>query len=354
MKDFKQTRNRLLCQLLILLGFIVLLNMVNRPYGQLYAATIFPALQRIRCSVLSSLSFSVGDICYCLGVLYILFNAYSFLKHKGWKDKWQWLIAVLQISRLALVVSIMLYLSWSALYVQPKLPEKMQLPAATSITNEALLYFDSVLIQRLNSLAPQLDSLNFSKVNSKAAKEYLDLNLPFTLHAKSSLFGETLAYFGVSGYFNPFSGEAQIDPTTPYFMMPFLVCHEMAHQAGIAAEDDANLMAYMQCVESASPSFRYAGYFNIWLYAHHNVFRLDSVKAQGLKASLNPVSLNHIDILKQRNQRYRNFLNDWSTYIFDQFLKMGNQTDGVGSYRNVAYSALLWEQSRIPANRVKH
>lgn len=353
MKELKDTRNRLLRQLLILLGFIVLLNIANKFYSHLFAETIFPALQVIRCTVLSSFNWSAGDVAYSLGVLYLLYEVYLFMRHRKWKQKAQWLITTLQCTRLVLVIGIVLYLLWSALYAQPKLSEKLNLSSARSISNEELFCFDSILIQRMNLLVPQLDSVNFAKINSSAANEYQDLNLSFALKAKPSFFGEALAYFGVSGFFNPFTGEAQIDPTTPYFMMPFLVCHEMAHQAGIAAEDDANLMAYMQCVESESPSFRYAGYFNIWLYAHHKVFRLDSTKAKVLKASLNSVSLSHLEILKRRNEQYHNFLDDWSTYIFDAFLKMGNQQDGISSYRNVAYSALLWEQKRIQAKGAK-
>lgn len=354
MKEVKDTRNRLLRQLLILLGFIVLLNIFNKFYSHLFSESIFPALQVFRCITLSTFNWSFGDVAYSVGVLYLLYKSYLLIRHKKWQHKAQLLIALLQITRLVLVVSIVLYLLWSALYAQPKLTEKLNLPSANSISNEELFRFDSILIQRMNHLMPQLDSLNFVKVNSIAAHEYQDLNLPFALKAKPSLFGEALAYFGVSGFFNPFTGEAQIDPTTPYFMMPFLVCHEMAHQTGIAAEDDANLMAYMQCVESENTSFRYAGYFNIWLYAHHKVFKLDSTKATILKASLNSVSLNHLEILKRRNEQYHNFLDDWSTYIFDAFLKMGNQQDGISSYRNVAYSALLWEQKRIQAKEANH
>lgn len=354
MKEVKDTRNRLLRQLLILLGFIVLLNIFNKFYSHLFSESIFPALQFFRCTVLSNFNWSFGDVAYSVGVLYLLYKSYLFIRHKKWQKKAYWLIAVLQITRLVLVVSMVLYLFWSALYAQPKLSEKLNLASAKSISNEELFHFDSILIQRMNQLVPQLDSINFASVNSSAAHEYQDLNLPFALKAKPSLFGEALAYFGVSGFFNPFTGEAQIDPTTPYFMMPFLVCHEMAHQTGIAAEDDANLMAYMQCVESGNISFRYSGYFNIWLYAHHKVFRLDSTKAITLKASLNSVSLHHLEILKRRNEQYHNFLDDWSTYIFDAFLKMGNQQEGIGSYRNVSYSALLWEHKRNQAKETRH
>lgn len=354
MKEVKDNKNRLLRQLLILLGFIVLLNIFNKSYSHLFSESIFPALQVFRCTVLSSFTWSLGDVAYSAGVLYLLYKISLFIWHKKWQQKAQWLITLLQITRLVSVVSIVLYLLWSALYAQPKLSEKLKLPSANSISNEELFRFDSILIQRMNLLVPQLDSINFAKVNSNAAHEYQYLNLPFALKAKPSLFGEALAYFGVSGFFNPFTGEAQIDLTTPYFMMPFLVCHEMAHQTGIAAEDDANLMAYMQCVESKSSSFRYAGYFNIWLYAHNKVYRLDSIKAITLKASLNRVSLNHLEILNRRNKQYHNFLDDWSTYIFDAFLKMGNQQDGISSYRNVAYSALLWEQKRIQAKESNH
>jgi hypothetical protein len=151
---------------------------------------------------------------------------------------------------------------------------------------------------------------------------------------------------GFGGYFNPFTHEAQVNNLKPNYTSPLTTCHEMAHQTGIAAEDDANLKAYIECVESDEVTFQYSAYFNIWLYAHSKVYQMDSNKANLLKRQLNHITIGHINLLKRRTVRYHTFLDDWSAYIFDWFLKMGDQQDGIVSYQNVVYSALLWEQKQ--------
>ena len=52
---------------------------------------------------------------------------------------------------------------------------------------------------------------------------------------------------GFSGYLNPFTLEAHINSTLPKISLPITIAHEMAHQNGIAAENDANFMGFKQC-----------------------------------------------------------------------------------------------------------
>lgn len=346
MKELIDKRRRLLFHIFILGLLIIVLHIFSEFYSHLFAMHLFPALQMLRCKLFTILPFSIGDVIYCFAVAYLLYTIFVFVKDKNWKRKPQWLLALLRTVRLTLAVSILLFLFWSSLYAQPKLSERMELPSSENVSNKMLINFDSVLIQRMNDLVPHIDSLGIGYVNEVANASYHQSILPFNLFAKSSLFRNNLSYLGIEGYFNPFSGEAQINPNLPFFMLPFVVTHEMAHQTGIAAEDDANLSAYIACVQSGNKSFQYSAYLNIWMYTHRRVFRMDSLKAKVLKSNLNQLSLNHLMVLKQRSIQYHTFLDDWSTYVFDVFLKMGNQHDGIGSYRNVAYSALCWEQKR--------
>lgn len=259
------------------------------------------------------------------------------------KDRWYLAIALLRMIRFFAMLGIVLQLTWTALYTQKPLSEQMDLIEAKGVSPKMLLSFDSVLIDRMNTLAPQLYAANFRKIDSLASHTYLRSFDRFPVHTKSSLFGFALPYLGISGYFNPFSGEAQIDPSTPDFMMPFVVAHEIAHQMGIAAENDANLMAYIQCVASNELSFQYAAYFNLWLYLKRKVHQLDDVQARRYEARLNAITLQHISLLKKRDHHYHTFIDDCTALVFDRFLKLNQQHEGVASYRSVVYTALAWE-----------
>src|SRR3546814_11738929 len=56
---------------------------------------------------------------------------------------------------------------------------------------------------------------------------------------KPSFFTPLINFMGVAGYFNPFTGEAQLNFRMPTYVKPFVACHEIAHQAGFRPEDAA-------------------------------------------------------------------------------------------------------------------
>lgn len=63
----------------------------------------------------------------------------------------------------------------------------------------------------------------------------------------------------LEGIFIPFTGEALVNESLPACCLPFVACHEAAHARGFAAEQDANLLAYLACAASEEPFFRFSG-----------------------------------------------------------------------------------------------
>jgi hypothetical protein len=173
------------------------------------------------------------------------------------------------------------------------------------------------------------------------------------MKAKASLYGYFMQYLGIQGYYNPFTGEAQVNSMLPEFMLPFVVCHEMAHQSGIAAEDDANLLAYAICASAPDSAFAYSGYFNLWLYAQSRLRRLDSVAANSLLAALNPLSQRQVDTLRDIRRRYHSGLSEYSTELYDRYLRLHDQKEGIRSYGHVVFSAWIWEQEKRKGGAIR-
>lgn len=248
------------------------------------------------------------------------------------------------------IIYLVFLLGWGSNYYKPSLSESWGLVDTTAGSDSAYYTFDTLLIDRLNEYAAHYHPASFSETGNKAAQYYLKYTLHPTLaeglKIKVSLFGEFLQYMGVQGYFNPFTGEAQGDSYLPEFMQPFVVCHELAHQAGVAAEDDANLMAYAVGTRANDSSFNYSCYFNLWLYTHSRVRMIDSVAAKQLYKTLNPITVAHIDTLRALNKRYRSKLSHLSHGWYDKYLRMQHVKNGIESYDDVVGSAYIWERRR--------
>ena len=60
------------------------------------------------------------------------------------------------------------------------------------------------------------------------------------------------------------SGEANINVNYPDYIVATSSAHEMAHQRGIAREDECNFLAFAVLLESEDPFLRYSAYLDIF------------------------------------------------------------------------------------------
>ena len=83
---------------------------------------------------------------------------------------------------------------------------------------------------------------------------------------KPVMLSEPMSYTHITGIYSFFTGEANININFPDYTIPFTAAHELAHQRGIAREDEANFMAFLVCIESDDAYIRYSGYTQLYEY----------------------------------------------------------------------------------------
>jgi hypothetical protein len=252
-----------------------------------------------------------------------------------------------------LIAYMLFFIGWGGNYSKPKLNAywDLQVPTEnTEATDSSLVRYDRFLISKLNALAPSYRASSFREneaYTEQCFRAFTDSRTKLHgLNAKPSAFGYFMHYLGVQGYYNPWTGEAQVNRLLPAFELPFVMCHEMAHQSGIAAEDDANLLAYALCTAAPHPSFSYSGYFNVWLYTHGRVRMADSNRAKSMEAGIHPLVIAHRDTLRAIRKKYRSRVGGWSSTFYDGYLRAHNQRGGLDSYAEVALTAAAFEERR--------
>ncbi len=314
-----------------------------------YDAYIFHPFQSFRNIVFSIIPFSVGDLLYIIGAiaLFLLLIRWIYFTIRFKTHKHYLAESLLRTSITVGIIYILFLLGWGGNYYKSSLSAYWQLDKS-EWSDSSLQEFDVYLIGKLNDYAPGYRDLPFREINRNARdyyKKQTDGNTRTDgIKAKPSVFGFLMQHFAIQGYYNPFTGEAQVNKYLPSFMLPFVVCHEMAHQSGIAAEDDANLLSYALSTSVNDSCFKYSAYFNLWLYTHARLRAKDPALAHQLARELNPVSAQHIETLRQIRKKYQSGLSDYSGLLYDEYLKMFHQKDGIESYNRVAITA--WELER--------
>ena len=140
---------------------------------------------------------------------------------------------------------------------------------------EDLIHLYEFLIKQCNKTRKNVlvDKNNVMRCNSnhketlnRAVDGYSDLSI-LSLNkkgiyatAKPILNSSLLCYTGITGIYSPFTGEANINISSPDIYIPFTTLHEMAHQRGYASEDEANFLAYIACINNKDYDFKYSGY----------------------------------------------------------------------------------------------
>lgn len=317
----------------------------------IYADYVFVPFQSLRNIIFGWSQLSFGDLLYLfLGILILVVIV-----------KWVYYLITIRRNSTKLLHSffntaitvsfiyLMFFIGWGGNYYKPSLTTYWQMDKSEWHNDSSEIIYDKFLINKLNIYAAMYKPMQFKQVRKDAMVYYrAHTDCKARLHGlniKPSIYGFLMQNLGIQGYYNPLTGEAQVNRFLPEFMLPFVVVHEMAHQAGIAAEDDANLLAYTISIKSGDPSFRYSAYLNMWLYNHNRIRRRDSATANEMRRQLNPLTLHHLDVLKKIRDKYRSSFSVYSSSMYDVYLKMLQQKEGIMSYNQAVITAWTWEQA---------
>ena len=159
---------------------------------------------------------------------------------------------------------------------------------------------------------------------------------------KPSIWGWLGNYTGFTGYYNPFSAEAQVNTTIPRFLLPFTTCHEVGHQLGYARENEANFAGYLAAVSSADTLFRYSTYLDLFLYANRNLYLLDTAAASQYRKGLSPAIMHDLELWRAFNLRHRNPFEPVVRWLYGMYLRSNQQPSGLFSYDEVTACVVAW------------
>jgi hypothetical protein len=245
-------------------------------------------------------------------------------------------------------------LSWGLNYFRQPLYKHLNLTNEKYTPAQLLTVTDS-LIDRANSLQFELtknDSLTveipygFQNILQKTPSGYdyiadytgLSYKLPCI---KASLFSKQISYMQVSGYLNPFTGEAQINKFYPKIFIPSIASHEVAHQLGFGPENEANFLGYLAATHHPDKYFQYSGTIDALYYFLIEIRRYDKELYKKTLKKIHKGILKNFQAAYEFSNRYHFPIDFSSTY--DTYLKINKQKSGIRSYNEMVRLVIAYE-----------
>ena len=142
-------------------------------------------------------------------------------------------------------------------------------------------------------------------------------------------------YNGTGGYLNPLTGEAQVNSRIPKTSYPTTTCHEMAHQIGFAAENEANFIGFLAANYNDNIYFKYASYRMAFGYCISELRKRDKNVSKELWKALNKGISKDFNTSYQFWQAYKNPFEPLVKKGYNAYLKANKQDKGVQSYNYV-------------------
>ena len=319
-----------------------------------YSTGIYPAISRFLRYMFGWLPFSIGDVLYGTAILWLLYKIVKglkaiFKKQVTFKNS---LAGAGKAFRISLVTYIIFNIFWGINYNRVGVAEQLQLKME-KYSLEDLKMMNGLLLQKTNEakqsiINHQLKDLTkrelFAKIS--AAYQETEKTYPFLKYQpvslKPSIWSWVGNYMGFTGYYNPFTGEAQVNTLVPKFLQPFTSCHEVAHQLGYAKEMEANFVGYLAATTSKDTILHYSVYLDLFMYSNRNLFDSDSAAAKEFRKQLNPYVQNDLKEWKAFNKKYRNPIEPVFRWIYGKYLERNQQPQGVLSYDEVTAFIIAW------------
>ena len=149
---------------------------------------------------------------------------------------------------------------------------------ALILTEELTALSDGLI---MNAEGASVMPYSYTEMNGKLMDAYRDWTADrtfpdhFRSRVKPVMLSEAMSYTHITGVYSFFTGEANVNVAFPDYTIPFTAAHELAHQRGVAREDEANFVAFLVCLHAEDPYIRYSGLLNVYEYVSSALWSAD-------------------------------------------------------------------------------
>ena len=309
-----------------------------------YSRGIFPVISNAIGTVSSLVDFSLAAVFFVIlfsGLLFIIaFSIRHGLKHGA---RYGILLFLRTLACAACVVLFLFCITCAPNYNRLSFSEQSGMSPGESATEDLKSLCEELMsyTNYYRSLASEEDgvfSLKFHAAAFTALEAFNSLSSQYGFiptvrsQPKPMLCSEIMSYLNITGFYFPYTAEANINAHMPSMELPFTMCHELSHTAGFMREDEANFISFLACRMSDDNDFRYSGYLCALINSMNMLARYDYEAYLSVADGYSDGVLSDLYVLNEYWAQYDTPVAQASTSINNAYLKANNQSDGTHSY----------------------
>lgn len=335
---------------LLFLGFII-----SERFADFFNENISSVFRALLANITDILPFSLGEMVVIMcPVILVFLLIYAFRRFAdNWHDTLIFCGAI--VSVLALFFC-SFTLTFAAAYRGTRLNEKLEMERR-DVSAEELYATAQILAEQVNEAAEQVAfehggfsvmPYGYGEMNDKLIEAYAKASEKYdflqTLDSdlKPVMLSELMSYTHITGVYSFFTGEANINVAFPDYTIPYTAAHELAHQRGIAREDEANFMAFLVCMESDDAYIRYSAYLNLYEYVSNALYSASPELWSKSYGTLSYAVKAEMRAYSEFYEKYRDSVaSEVSEVVNNTFLTMQG-TEGTRSYGMVVDLAVAY------------
>ena len=152
------------------------------------------------------------------------------------------------------------------------------------------------------------------------------------LAAKGILCSRVMSYLDFTGFFFPFTAEANVNTDAPVCDLAATVAHELSHQRGVAKEQEANFVAVLASLNYGDPDYVYSACLLAYTHLGNALYKADPAAWEEVYSCLGEDVLRDLRARRVYWARFDTPVQAASNTVYENFLYSYDQSLGLKSY----------------------
>ena len=152
---------------------------------------------------------------------------------------------------------------------------------------------------------------------------------------KAMFYSKFISAMNFTGVYCPFTGETNLNVDAPACLLPATVAHELAHQRGIASEQECNFLAVLASTTCGDPVYAYSGWLMGYIHLGNALYDADREAWSAIRDNLPETVLTDLRDNNAYWAQYKGAASVAGQKVYDTVLKAYGDADGIRSYGTV-------------------